>query len=152
MSIDSYIFECSESLLGLPGVHRVQRFGGQFSDDDLKALNLSNSGCLVLLTGIGGPLERNPMGELDCDASFGAFVIASADRDTIGHSKKAAEVATEIARHIDEHSRDWAGASRTKDVEMLELSERDNPLTSGTRYGIWQVFWSQRIVLHASKQ
>lgn len=151
MSIEQYIDNCAKSLGDIDGVNKVQRFGGQFSENDLKTVNLSNNGCVVLVTGIGGALEENPSGNLDCDANFAAFVIAKADRDTIGHSSNAATIATNITNHIHKNSREWAGANRTKAVELLELSERDNPIGSGTSYGIWQVFWSQRIILSADK-
>lgn len=150
MSIETYIDNCASSIKNLSGVNKVQRFGGQFTEDDLKNLNISNNGSLVLLTGIGGELSENPTGELDCSASFAAFVISKTDRETLGHSSTAAEIATHIAEHIHKNSRTWAGANRTKAVELLELSERDNPLGSGNRYGIWQVFWTQRVLLFAN--
>lgn len=75
-----------------------------------------------------GDIEENPSGELDVNGNFATFVIAGTERDAIGHSSKAAEVTTLIANHIHQHSRIWTSANRTKQVKLLELSKRDNPL------------------------
>lgn len=145
MSINQYIESASQSLADLPSINKVVRFGGQFSNDDLDAINLTNTGCTVLITGIGGDIEPNPMCKLDVNGGFAAFVVGSVDRNTVGHSPKASEVAIEVANHIYQNSRLFSGASRTKEVEMIEISEREN--STNAAYGIWQVLWSQRITI-----
>ena len=153
MSITAYLDNCERALKELPGVHKVIRFAGQLDESDLKSMNLSNSGATVLITGVGGPTSRNPMGSVDCDVGFGAYVVASDDRGTIGRSSKAEEIAIDIVNKVNEESCQWAADRRTKEPDLLEVAEINNPASSGTRYAIWSVLWVQRVVLkNACKQ
>lgn len=146
MNITEHLEACKSLIEQLPSQPRVQLFSGTLAADSIKDFPLDGQRCYVYL-GCGGgpiPLKKDRMG-LECDAVFGAFVVAKSDNDTKGLSRQAMTTANDIAMVID----NYRGNIKTnpKLPELQSIEELFSGMKEKTNFSAWQVVWTQRIRL-----
>lgn len=146
MNITDHLEACKALIEQLPSQPRVQLFSGTLAAENIKDLSLDGQRCYVLL-GCGGgpiPLKKDRMG-LECDAVFGAFVLAKSDNDTKGLSRQAMITANDIAMTIDNYRGNIKINPKLPELQSIE--ELFSGMKGNTNFSAWQVVWTQRISL-----
>ena len=146
MSITEHLEACKALIEQLPSQPKVQLFSGILAVETLDKLSLDGQRCYVLL-GCGGgpiPLMKDRMG-LECDAVFGAFVLAKSDNDTKGLSRQAMTTTNDIALAIESYRGNFK--TNPKLPELQSIEELFSGMKGNTNFSAWQVVWTQRISL-----
>ncbi|MDF4819796.1 hypothetical protein P3547_19915 [Vibrio parahaemolyticus] len=143
--LTDYLKEVKTLIENIGDVRTVTIFGGTLTEDDLKDIRLDPKKATVLLAGVGGNNKPGLMrGEIECDGVFSAYVIAKTDKDAIGYSTQAQQVAQDVQAVINEKYR-YATVGTRNLPQFLSLKE----LTSNNKkgFGIWYVVWQQTVNL-----
>ena len=146
MNLTEHLEACKILIEQLPSNPKVELFSGTLADETIKNLSLDGQKCYVLLGCAGGPIPpKKERIKLECDAVFGAFVIAKADQDTKGLSRQAMVTANDIATAIDNYRGNFK--TNPKLPELQSIEELFSGLKNKTNFSAWQVVWTQRITL-----
>ncbi|MGG5290014.1 hypothetical protein [Pseudomonas shirazensis] len=146
MNLTEHLEACKSLIEQLPSQPKVELFAGTLSIESLEKLTLDGQKCYVYLGCPGGPIPpKKDRINLECEAVFGAFVVAKADNDTKGLSRKAMSTANEIASAID----NFYGNPQTnpKLPELQSIEELFSGFGNKISFSAWQVVWTQRIII-----
>ncbi|MGJ3439991.1 hypothetical protein AAZU54_08335 [Pseudomonas sp. Je.1.5.c] len=146
MNITEHLEACKALIEQLPSQPKVQLFSGTLTAENIKDLSLDGQRCYVLLGCGGGPIppKKERMG-LECDAVFGAFVVAKSDPDTKGVSRQAMTTANEILIAFDNYRGNIKTNPNLPELQLIE--ELFSGMKGNTNFSAWQVVWTQRIKL-----
>lgn len=144
MNLIEHLEACKSLIEQLQSQPKVELFSGELTVEALDKLSLDGQRCYVFLGCPGGPIPpRAERINLECEAVFGAFVLAKTDKDTKGVSRQAMTVANEIANAID----NFYGNPSTnpKLPELQSIEELFSGLMNNKSVSAWRVVWTQRL-------
>lgn len=146
MNLIEHLETCKSLIEQLPSQPKVELFSGTLSVEALEKLSLDGQRCYVFLGGPGGPIPpRSERINLECEAVFGAFVLAKTDKDTKGVSRQAMTTANEIAVAIDNSYGN--PSTNLKLPELQSIEELFSGLMNNKSVSAWHVVWTQRLII-----
>lgn len=151
ISLNDYTNSIKAELEALPEVHEAKLFCGQITEEDIAELSLQPGYPTVLVSGVGGKLNRKPGSKhIECDAAFGIYVIADIESNSFGYSPSAIALTEKIVDMIAANKIGRAGRNVAQVPELLEMSSLPSPVKKGSQYATWYCIFTQRITLRAT--
>lgn len=150
-SLSEYTMSIKAELEAIESVGEVILFCGQISDEDQSMLSLQPGYPTVLLTSVGGKLNKGPNpGTVECDAAFGVYVIGDIDSNTMGFSNTAMELTEKVVAMVAANKIGKANPGAVRPPENVEMMSFPSPVKNGTQYATWYCIFNQRILLRAT--
>ena len=151
ISLNDYTNSIKSELEALDEVHEAILFCGQITEDDIDNLSLQPGYPTVLLASVGGKLMKgsNPK-NVECDATFGIYVIADIESNSMGYSPSAVSLTEKIVGMIAANKIGRAERNAVRLPELLEMSSFPAPVKNGSQYATWYCVFTQRVILRAN--